>query len=232
MKVVATGFETSHRDITTDSRTIELVGIVEKDKRLLGLLFQIIRRFHTAAELENGRDGKASNLEQLVRDYPVTPALLGARSKVRDLVHDLYHDFKPSEARVRGALLEAVVEGRLRTRYSGNGSMLENNLQFQIENGSTYSSGTKSIDVLGFDGQLGECHDCKANAARFEPDWVHELQTEVATRGFRIGLVTATGSRSWAETLMRKAGITVAPETAILTSKDFYPLTPLQSAVP
>jgi hypothetical protein len=151
--------------------------------------------------------------------------LLARRRRVGELLEDLYRAFHPGENRVRGAVLEALLERHLVSRYGGPGEMLENNLKFAIGNGSArYSSGEKSIDVFGFDGLVGECHDCKVNPGKFDPDWVHELQDDVAPLGFKIGLVTATDSRTFAEAKIARSGIRVSPTaTTIITAEDFHP---------
>ena len=91
-----------------------------------------------------------------------------------------------------------------------------------------YTSGDNSIDVMGFDGVVGECHDCKVNPSRFKSTWVHELQRDVAPHGMTIGLVTAASSRDWAAQRIQAGGVTVVPATTIVTAQDFHPLVPLQ----
>ncbi len=229
MRVYPLGRVESLAAITSDRRTQELVRLVEHETSLLGLLFQIIRRFHKTAELAQGRREDGFTLGRMVSSYRVsTLAQRTSRRRIGELIEELYTAYAPGEGNVRGAILEALVELRLRRRYGETGDLLENNLRFALFNGTQYSTKDQSIDVIGFDGAVGECHDCKVNAGRFCPDWVLELQREVAPFGFKIGLVTVGGA-SWARKSIAGLGIALDSNTVLVGQEDFHPLMPLQA---
>jgi hypothetical protein len=227
MNIYPLGHEESLRALASDPRTIELVEVATRHRELLGLVFSILRRFQSVAEVDHGRESNGLNLAKLVGDYRVRPSLLPQRKRIGELADELFRAYAGREGQLRGAVLEVLVEARLRSRYDGDDDLLDNNLKFAIWNGARYTSGEKSIDVIGHDGSVGECHDCKVNASRFEPAWVHELQSQVAPFGFRIGLVTATTSRPWADRKLSDAGVKVTAVTTVVTAEDFHPLMPL-----
>ena len=88
-------------------------------------------------------------------------------------------------------VIEGLTKRRLGVRYSHYGSQLEDNARFRLEDGAVYDSGSNSIDVIGFDGSVGECHDCKVQARNVSRSWIEELIRCVRPNGFRIGLVAA-----------------------------------------
>jgi hypothetical protein len=61
---------------------------------------------------------------------------------------------------------KALRNSRSKSRYGGGTDLCRNNVVIRLENGKVHSTST-SIDVLGWDGAVGECHDCKADSRHF-----------------------------------------------------------------
>lgn len=225
MKVVPVSREESLTKISKDTRVADILGELVRHPPLISFLIGVIRWFHSYQELVNGRAGGDVTLRAFVAGRQGKRDRAGAQ-RIATNVEGLYRDNPGGEGRVRGALLESLVEMKLRPRYSGIDCLLDNNLRFELVNGQTYASGTRSIDVIGFDGRVGECHDCKVHASRFEQPWIEDLTLNVAPRGFKIGLVTAT-HRGNAERQLREAGVSTRGAT-LIPADELHLLTPLQ----
>ena len=143
------------------------------------------------------------------------------------LLTPLYAEFGASDARrLRGALVEGLVRARLRSRYGPQ--ELSDNVTLELENGVKYKSST-SVDVVGWDNSLGECHDCKVHAKRFDVDLLRELDRNLPRKHFKIGAVT-TESRSAALLALRRLGCSPPPaNVTVIGLENLMEFAPLQA---
>ena len=212
-------------DNILDDPTYErLLDEAQAGRPVLELILAAIRQFHTLNDVENGLGGTGPTLRKFASSWGRTRSERSAVSRVVRGMTQLYRRHRASD--VRGMLLEGLVFRRLVPRYAGADCELHNNAKFRLENGASYTSGDRSIDVIGFDGSAGECHDCKIQARRFEADWATELVGSVIPLGFRVGLVTAD-SEAVAWRHLREKGIDLAQVT-VLTSESLWRAAPLQ----
>jgi hypothetical protein len=157
--------------------------------------------------------------------HPGTPSDAVARVRnASELIQDLYGRHDP--ARLRGALLEGLVRTRLEDRYAGE--FLEDNAYLSIRNGVAYDSST-DIDVVGWDETdgVGECHDCKARARWLDPLWIKELDENLPTAEFKIGVVT-TDSQLTVQARLQQNGVNPSRRTRLIGLERLWDFAPLQ----
>ncbi|HEY7933601.1 MAG TPA: hypothetical protein VID48_07230 [Solirubrobacteraceae bacterium] len=123
---------------------------------------------------------------------------------------------------VRGCLIEAMVETRLRARYADAGSQLDNNVFVTLSNGAKYRTST-SVDVVGHDGYRGECHDCKARGRYVDTEWITELVAHLVPHQFRIGVATAES----APTARRAMGAGISQTVTVTGPESWWDGLPL-----
>src|SRR5688500_234985 len=132
MRVVEVGREPAHARIAGDPRVAEIVDVVRQDGEMLALVLHAIRYFHTEDELRFGPRGAGTNLRKFL-DLQMRKGSRPARrlaEKIAVALEGLYRD--EDEGNVRGTLLEALVEDRLRGRYASSECLLTNNLLFHL----------------------------------------------------------------------------------------------------
>lgn len=173
---------------------------------MVDLVLLAIREWETHPTLVYGRGGDNKGLAHFVSRQKYGP---GERSRAARIVKGLvglYRDF--NEGHVRGVLLEQLVEQQLRSRYAGTGCLCENNVKIELGPASSRHQTSRGLDVVGWDGRVGEGHDCKTDAVSWKSkqSWLDELSSDVAPRGLLVGLVTAD-SRSVAERKLRREGV-------------------------
>lgn len=224
MRLVIRGRETQYDPIFADRAFTTLVEEAHLYRPLLEFLASVVRSYLTLNDIRRGLAKGSPPLRLVAQKYGRSRQERAAVRRAVSLLDDLYGRYPPSD--VRGVLLEGLVEQRLRGRYGDGGHQLENNARFALENSVAYSTGEKSIDVIGFDGYVGECHDCKARASRVEKSWTDQLVRYVAPHGFRIGIVTAD-SRVFARQALQRKGVNVLKAVPI-SPEDWWQLTPLQ----
>jgi hypothetical protein len=152
---------------------------------------------------------------------PRTPAAI---SEAATLLTALYTTWSGRLGNLRGALIEGLVLAQLDTRYSLN--RLADNVTLTLENGIEYTSIT-TIDVVGWDGNRGECHDCKARAKRVDIGLVRDLEQNLPQPEFRVGVVTTDSGPVMAAAL-RELGYVPAPGTELIPLERLWDLAPLQ----
>jgi hypothetical protein len=178
--------ERAHQAIFEDEDFQFVVERASQGKAMLQFVGAAIRRYDGLQDVVHGKAGGDQNMEAYANSY-----LRDGRSRSTgvDLARRFARLYERFDAgNVRGCLIEAMVEARLRVRYAG--TQLENNVFVEVTNGVRYRTST-SADVVGHDGQRGECHDCKARARNVEMPWIVELVTELTPHEFRIGVATA-----------------------------------------
>lgn len=215
MNVSVVARETSLDHIQGDQRTAEMLDAALDRPRLLWLLLLAVREYMTLQQLQRGKGEGAPSFGGVIARESFDRREAARAERIHRALDALYSAYDPGQ--VRGAILEALVEQQLRGRYSGSGDLCENNVQIRIDNGASHTTST-SIDVLGFDGIVGESHDCKADSGQFQPTWVAELQEEVASRGLGVGLATAD-FKGTAERKLSRNGIRLT--RAHLVSAEF-----------
>src|ERR1022692_83976 len=191
--------ERDHQAVFDDEDFQFVVEQAAASKDLLHFLGTVINRYDSREEILHGKPGEGRNMAAWANSFLRDRRARAAGVKLSHRLEGLYDRFDP--AHVRGCLIEAMVERRLRLRgrYAGPSAQLENNVRVEITNGTHYESST-SVDVVGHDGRRGECHDCKARGRSVKTDLVKELVANLVPRGFLIGIATAESAQaaSWA----------------------------------
>jgi hypothetical protein len=220
---------TLHRDpafdaILGDACFIALAKDAALYRTVRAFISRAIIRYKDAADAESGPNGNGFDIGTYGRlfagDQPSEETLAAVR-RAGEALTELLRSYDPGH--VRGAVIEGLVETRLRVRYGGH--ILDNNVFLQFENGAAYTT-SRSVDVVGWDGDDGECHDCKARARAFVPEWILELEDDVGPRGLAIGLVTADSFRP-AQRALANNGIRLRTATLISLEK-LWDLAPLR----
>jgi hypothetical protein len=208
--------------IHNDEAMTDIVEAVREHPHLLRLVAQLLREFQSLDQLRGLRSGRPS-AHVFAQHYRSGRAVGRGVDKIVGGFDRLYMTF--NEGNVRGAVLEALVESKIRSRYGGADHLLTNNVVFRLSNGQEYVSST-SIDVIGFDGERGECVDCKARSRAFAKPWIDELVANVVPRGLRVGLATADSTRT-AERELKRNSVSTRNAT-IVTPDNFWQVLPLQ----
>lgn len=180
--------ETALENVCGEAAYADVLDAAFGRPRMVWLVLFAIREYETLSQIQNGRGAGAPSLSTAIgRQRFDRREATQARRVAQGLV-DLYSNHDGGN--VRGALLEGLAEQQIKSRYGGGTHLCRNNVVIRLENGKVHTTST-SIDVLGWDGAVGECHDCKADSRRFRQTWIDELERNVAPRGFAVGLVTA-----------------------------------------
>ena len=175
--------------------------------QMVWLLLIAIRQYRTAVALENG-------LQQFVNELSLGPRERAEANRITGALRTLYGRHDP--AHVRGAALERLAHAQIRRRYSGANDLLVDNVKIELGPANSRHQTSTSLDVLGWDGGVGEGHDCKVDARLWKSKlgWLAELEQEVVPRGLSVGLVTADG-RASAERKLRDCGFRCRVSTLI-----------------
>ena len=213
--------QTALDEIAADSVFRDVVDATLARPRMVWLLLLVIREYATVSQLEHGR-GDGLGLSSVLGRQRFDKREEAQAQRIARGLHKLYRKYNAGN--LRGAFLEALTEQHIRPRYGGSGNTCCNNAVIRIENGQTHTTST-GVDVLGWDGNVGECHDCKADAGGFRAEWIGELERHVAPRGFAIGLVTAD-SQATAKRKLRRLQIKWR-RAQLISEQDFARL-PLQ----
>jgi hypothetical protein len=194
------------RPILEDENTQTIVDAVAQEAGLRTFLMSVIRDFKSRQALND----RNPNLRKTANNYAGSKVERNAVGRICGAIEALYRDFEPSH--VRGALLEALLQRAIQTRYGGGSDWLENNIEFRVEHGGDSHTTTTSVDVVGLDvaAEQGECHDCKVRAKKVDVNWLEELQNDVAPFGFRIGIATADSARLARRDLKRQGRLAAA----------------------
>ncbi|HEY1834450.1 MAG TPA: hypothetical protein VGG08_08445 [Solirubrobacteraceae bacterium] len=190
-----------HQRIFDDEDFVFVLEQAERSKLMQQFIAAAIRRYQTRDEVRRGKRGGDRNMEGEANSY-----FKDKRSRQNGVAvaHRFARLFDVHDAgNVRGALIEAMVEGRLRARY-GHGQ-LNNNVNVALSNGVEYRTST-SVDVAGHDGELGECHDCKAKGSNVDIAWIRELVVNLGPHRFRIGVATAESAPAAAQAMRSRGG--------------------------
>lgn len=152
---------------------------------------------------------------------PNTPAVVAEAARLLQRLHASWADHL---GELRGALVEGLVLARLGSRYTGH--KLEDNSHVTVTNGLNFTS-SRTIDVSGWDGNRGECHDCKVRAKKVDLTLVHELEDNLPEPEFKIGVV-ATDSRLVMTDALRTLGYSPTSQTTLIPLEELWDLAPLQ----
>jgi hypothetical protein len=152
---------------------------------------------------------------------PATPAVI---TEAATLLDSLYATWSDHLGNLRGALIEGLVLAQLKPRYGQN--QLVDNATITVSNEIDYTSPT-TVDVIGWDGNRGECHDCKMRAKWIDLAVVRSLEENLPQPEFRVGVVTAE-SRPALTAALQDLGYTPAPITELIPLEDLWELAPLQ----
>lgn len=213
--VTVVGRDTSHARVSADSRFAEILDASLGQPRMVWFAIFAIREYHTHAQLVHGRGGGAPNLLLAIQRQGFDGRQATLARRIQTALAGLYDEH--DEGSVRGVLLEKLVEQQIRSRYGGASDLCDNNVKIRVAGSDPDHMTSTSIDVIGFDGSIGEGHDCKADSKRFVKyrPWVTELDEKVARPDLSIGLVTADSTR----TARRKMG-SLQPKRLILIGEE------------
>lgn len=182
--------DAAHERIFDDEDVAAVVEAAAVNRKLMHFLGNIVQRYDSADAVRLGRRGGGPNLESYANQFLGRGTDRKTAQPLIRLIEKLYGQHDPGN--LRGTLIEAMVQRRLRVRY-GSG-LLDNNVYVILTNQIDYRTST-SIDVVGHDGDVGECHDCKARARRVDAALITELVQNLGPHGFRFGIATADSTR-------------------------------------
>jgi len=205
----------AHQVIFDDEDFQFVVEKANRSKAMLQFVAAAIRRYDGLEDVVRGKAGGGQNMEAYANSYHRDAGSQKAAVVIARRFAALYGRFEAGN--VRGCLIEAMVETRLRARYAGG--QLENNVFVELSNGVTYRTST-SADVVGHDGQRGECHDCKARGRYVETEWVRELIAHLVPHQFRIGVATAESAPT-ASRAMSANGFQI-PQSVTVTGPELW----------
>lgn len=135
---------------------------------------------------------------------------------------------QPNPGNLRGAILEGLVMEALRPRYGH--AELQDNTEITISNGVHYTSPpNQPLDVVGWDGALGECHDVKMRAGRLVAPFIQHLADGLPYPTFRLGIVT-TMSRFSVAGALKAQGYVAPARVTFIAVEDLLDFVPLQQA--
>lgn len=211
--------------INADDHFVGLLDSALGQPRMVWLVLLAVREYHTVAQLRTGRGYGAPGLRQLINRQPFDRQAKTQAERIVRALDGLYsaHD----EGQVRGAVLERLAEQQIRSRYAGLGAMCENNIKFRVWGSKGDHTTSRSVDVVGWDGTTGECHDCKVDARKFDAVLVAELERDVTPHGLVVGMVTAD-QRPTAERKLRALNFRRATATALVTEETLFSVLPLR----
>lgn len=215
--------ERDHQAVFDDEDFQFVVEQAAARKDLLHFLGTVIGRYESREEILRGKPGEGKNMAAYANSFLRDGRARAAGVRLSHRLEGLYGRFGPRL--VRGCLIEAMVEGRLRGRYAGPSAQLANNVRVEITNGTRYESST-SADVVGHDGRRGECHDCKARGRKVDTGWVEELVANLVPRGFLIGVATAESAPT-ASRAIAAGGFQIPPSVTVTGPESWWEGLPL-----
>jgi hypothetical protein len=213
--VTVVGRDATHARVSADARFADILDASLGQPRMVWFALFAIREYHSHEQLVHGRGGGAPSLPATIQRQGFDNRQATLARRIHTALAGLYaeHD----EGSVRGVLLEKLVEQQIRSRYGGTDHLCDNNVKVRVAGSDPDHTTSTSIDVIGFDGSIGEGHDCKADSKRFVKyrPWITELDEKVARPDLSIGLVTADSSN----TARRKMG-SFRPQHLILIGEE------------
>lgn len=217
--VVVVERETALDTYSRDPRVNDVMDAALGRPNLIWLVLVAIREYHSYGELVKGKGGGPS-LEVMVSRQHFGPRERMQSARIVAALKGLYRDHDAGNT--RGMLLERIVQQQIQTRYSGQGGVCTDNVKIELGPNDSRHRTTKSLDVLGWDGTVGEGLDCKVSARHWSTkvSWLIELERQVVPRGLAVGLVTAD-SRGRAEVRLRSIGFRPRT-TTLIPSEDLY----------
>jgi hypothetical protein len=217
--------ERDHQGVFDDEDFQFVVEQATSNKDLLHFLGSVISRYESREEILHGKPGEGQNMAAYANSFLRDRRARAAGVKLSHCLEALYGRFDARH--VRGCLIEAMVEGRLRLRgrYADPSAQLANNVHVEITNGTHYESST-SIDVVGHDGRRGECHDCKARGRYVRTSLVKELVANLVPRGFLIGVATAESAPT-ASRAIAANGFPIPPSVTVTGPESWWEGIPL-----
>ena len=204
----------AHQEIFDDEDFQYVVERASQSKAMLQFVGAAIRRYDGLKDVVHGKAGGDQNMEAYANSYHRDGR---TRSTGVDIARRFARLYKRFDAgNVRGCLIEAMVQAQLRMRYAG--ARLENNVFVELSNGVSYRTST-SADVVGYDGQRGECHDCKARGRNVDMSWIAELVAELTPHEFRIGVATADSAPAASREM---SGTAYLPRSVVVTGPESW----------
>lgn len=205
--------------IVSDEDFSNLVSIIS-DNRLARVVVGAVLAAFKRPSVQP--DGVTKMISHFAKQHHSTPTELDQLcSEVGPLLAGLYQ--RHHAGRVRGAVVEHLVLEALRPRYGENN--LDDNV-FVLLDETAYRS-SRSVDVAGWDGNVGECHDCKTRSRSFDLDFARNLEQNLPPEHFRIGLVS-TDSEAVTAGQLAARGYSPASHTRVIALEQLWDIVPLQ----
>jgi hypothetical protein len=196
----------------------ELIHGHEVARRIIAALLAAFRQ-------RQRPDGIRRFANDWARTHPASPTdIEWIADEIGPRLDKLYGRYDPG--RVRGGLVERLVYHQIKPRYEHN--TLADNTVATLSNGIEYTTPT-SIDVAGWDGHLGEFHDCRARSDKLNLDLVRDLEANLPREHFAIGLVTLKSRVLMAKDLSDQ-GYVPTEQTTLIPLEGLWTLAPLQRA--
>lgn len=210
-------FQKLRRAFAGELRVRQFVPNVVKTYKTAPVTADALRKF--AAFWSSPHRGGGAELAAVIADSMELIVVLYAR----------YGASTGSLGRLRGAIIEGLVLAQLEPRYGQN--QLVDNAVVRIEDdgGSTTYESRTTVDVTGWDGNVGECLDCKTRTKRVDLDLLLDLEGGLPDPEFRIGLVTADSAVVMADTLS-KTEYRPSSRTTLIPLERLVDLAPLHPA--
>lgn len=207
-------------DVITDGDFGPLIGLI-RDSRLARIIIgAFLANFKKPSQHP---DGVTRMIMFFARPHQSSPSDLDRLcNEMGPHLSALYRRHEPG--RVRGAVVEHLVLDAISARYRHNN--LDDNVFVILKNGVDYRT-PRSIDVVGWDGHLGECYDCKTRSRSFDVDFARNLEANLPAARFKIGLVSTDSEVPMAREL-REAGYAPASHTTLISLERLWDLAPLQ----
>lgn len=213
--------ETHMDNLLADPDIRDLTVLVHENQVARRIIGDLLRVFRKKLNPES--------LERYVRHWstahPASPEeITWLVQELAPRIYELYdrHD----QGRLRGAVIERLVYLQIEPRYANN--RLGDNVRVVLENGIDFSSST-SVDVVGWDENYGECHDCRARSAKINIEFIRELEENLPDAHFKVGVVSVD-SRSRMVGELAAAGYKPGPQTSLIPVDQLWALAPLQAA--
>jgi hypothetical protein len=206
-----------------DFKTLAAVFLAERLVR--GFVVMVVSEWTEAPNIGFATAGRIWGAPHVNGD----PSTIDGVADAGRLLDRLYanHGF-PNAGNLRGALLEGLVLESLRPRYGATN--LSDNVEITITNNANYTSpANRPIDVVGWDGNVGECHDCKMKPISLDAAFIKHLADGLPRPEFRLGVVTSM-SEVTARASLRRQGYSPPAHVALIAVEQIIEFVPLQSA--
>jgi hypothetical protein len=217
--------------IFADPNLAALANLCATDRAVRRFTVGMIQR-HTKRRYALGPYGVKMRAQFWAQANPdADAARVAAIEQAGDLLHDLYAAHNAGN--LRGVILESLLCDRLRQVYDPS-AVVDNAFVETEKEGVVYrtcdspSSWDGSVDAAAWDQarQVGECHDCKVRASEVDVGVIQELEANLPSPEFLMGVVT-TNSYLEAAAELEAKGYKPSLRSKIIAMEKLWDFTPL-----